>query len=146
MRYAVALLTLALLACVPVLDPPSARADETRTNAAYDAAEGTKFRMKSLIGIGDIVIGDEFLTTSNGEQIPIRKITEGLYAFPKPPSKLTNGQDFCFSTPVTGFTWHRHLDGLWVMNVGDWREAPVVPSPDTWQAKGGCGLFTYEER
>ncbi len=114
------------------------------TNAAYDAATGDKFRMASIIGIGDIVIGKDFLTTSDGQKIPIRKFADGIYAFPEPPSKLTNGQDFCFSKPVTGFTWHKHNDGLWVMNVGDWRDPPLVPAADTWQADGGCGLFTYK--
>jgi hypothetical protein len=134
----------ALAAHDPATNAGRALAAGPETNAAYDAAEGQKFRMASLIGIGDIVIGEEVLTTSDGQQLPIRKLGEGLYAFTDPPSKLTNGEDFCFSQPVNGFTWHRHQEGLWVMNAGAWAEAPAVPAPDVWQAEGGCALFTYK--
>lgn len=124
--------------------PPGAVGDAVPNSPAFEAAAGDKYRMESLIGIGDIVIGEAFLTTSDGQQIPIRKVADGLYAFPEPPSALTNGQNFCFSKPVTGFTWHKHAEGLWVMNVGDWRQAPTVPNADTWAAEGGCGLSTYK--
>ena len=144
MRATIIILAAALAACAPAGHPDGAADAAPPTSAAYDAAPGQKYRMASLIGIGDIVIGEELLTTSDGQQIPIRRVGEGLYAFPEPPSKLTNGEDFCFSQPVNGFTWHRHQDGLWVMNVGAWAEAPAVPAADTWQAEGGCGLFTYQ--
>ena len=139
-----ATVTATLVACAPTGGKDAARGGNSPpTNAAWEAAEGQKFRMASLIGIGDIVIGESVLTTSDGQQIPIRKITDGLYAFPDPPSALTNGQNFCFSRPVTGFTWHLHKDGVWVMNVGDWGEAPAVPNAETYEAEGACGLSTY---
>ena len=113
-------------------------------SAGYAAAEGQRFAMASLVGIGDIVIGETTLTTSDGQQIPIEKVTDGVWYFPTQPSKLTNGEDFCFSKPVTFFTWHKHDEGLWVMNVGDWRSPPAVPPSNAWDTPGGCGLSTYK--
>lgn len=120
-------------------------APEPKSSPALDAAasEGARYTMASLIGIGDIVIAPDALITSDGQRIPIQQIGDGIWAFPEPPSRLTNGQDFCFSKPITFFTWHQHQDGLLVMNVGDWSQPPSVPNADTWEVGGGCGLATY---
>ncbi|MEM7423999.1 MAG: hypothetical protein AAF334_09765, partial [Pseudomonadota bacterium] len=107
------------------------------------AANGTRYTMYSVVGIGDIVLTPDALVTSDGQRLPVQAVGEGIWTFPEPPSRLSNGEDFCFSTPVTYFTMHLHQDGLVVMNVGDWRAPPAVPDSDTWQADGGCGLFTY---
>ena len=106
-------------------------------------AGGTAYKMASIVGIGDIMIGDNALATSDGQIIPFKVVEEGVYLFPLSPSKLTNGEDFCFSTPVSYFTWHRHKDGLWVMNVGDWLDPPERPDANTYEAEGACGMFTY---
>lgn len=110
---------------------------------AVAEAEGDAYKMFSVVGIGDIALTDDALVTSDGERIPVEMVSEGVYALPSQPSKLTNGEDFCFDNPVTYFTWHRHDEGLWVMNVGQWRAPPAVPAATEWQAEGGCGLFTY---
>ena len=134
-------LAAALAACAPS-GPPEGFGP--KTTPAYDAAEGTKYKMASIVGIGDIVLGETVLTTSDGQALPIEKVTDGVWFFRTQPSELTNGENFCFSKPVTFFTWHQHEEGLWVMNVGDWRSPPERPAPDQWEAGGGCGLSTYQ--
>lgn len=129
----------ALAACAPQAGTTNAAPNSTAT-----ASDGTAYKMASLIGIGDIVITDEALITSDGQVLPFKKVEEGVYLFPLSPSRLTNGEDFCFSKPVSYFTWHKHTEGLWVMNVGDWLDPPKRPDANTWAADGGCGLFTYE--
>ena len=84
------------------------------------------------------------MITSDGQRLPIQQVGEGVWAFLEPPSELTNGEDFCFSKPVTFFTWHKHDEGVWVMNVGDWASPPAVPDAATYPAEGGCGLSTYK--
>ena len=141
MRFLIlGMLGLALTACAE--QQPSEGFKPANTEA-YGAAEGAKFEMASIIGIGDIVIGEAALTTSDGQQLPIRKVAAGIYQFLDPPSELTNGENFCFSKPVTYFTWHKHEEGLWVMNVGDWPGPPAVPASNEWDTGGGCGLSTY---
>ena len=129
-----------LAACAPE------QSASKQTSAALDAAaaEGTRYAMASLIGIGDIVIAPDAMITSDGQRLPIRQVGEGVWQFLEPPSKLTNGEDFCFSQPVNFFTWHRHDEGVWVMNVGDWASPPAVPDSATYPAEGGCGLSTYK--
>ena len=121
-------------------------APEPKSNPALDAAasEGTRYTMVSLIGIGDIVLAPEAMITSDGQRIPIRVVSPGVWAFPNPPSKLTNGENFCFSKPVTFFTLHEHEDGVLAINVGDWSRPPSVPAADQWSVDGGCGLSTYK--
>ena len=106
-------------------------------------ADGQGYLMASIIGIGNIVLTPDAMITSDGQQLPIRKVGDGVFQFRDPPSVLTNGQDFCFSKPVTYFTWHRHDEGLWVMNVGDWQSPPSPPPSDDWDVDGACGLSTY---
>ena len=115
-----------------------------KTTEAFAAATGARYSMYSVVGIGDIVIGESTLTTSDGQELPIEKVADGVWFFQSQPSELTNGENFCFSKPVTFFTWHKHDEGLWVMNVGDWRSPPAVPAADQWQAEGACGLSTYQ--
>lgn len=112
--------------------------------AAYNAAAGAKYEMTSIVGIGDIVITDTALITSDGQTLPIKTFGDGVYAFENPPSELTNGENFCFSKPVTFFTWHRHDEGGWVMNVGDWTSPPSRPASNQWQAAGACGGSVYK--
>jgi len=127
-----------LAACAP-------QASTTKdTNEAAAPAGGKAYKMASIVGIGDIIIGDNTLQTSDGQQIPFKVVEEGVYLFPLSPSQLTNGENFCFSKPVSYFTWHQHAEGLWVMNVGDWLDPPKRPDANTWEAEGGCGLFTYK--
>ncbi|MGD1926404.1 MAG: hypothetical protein ACFB03_19800 [Paracoccaceae bacterium] len=124
---------------------PQASAPPPKVSPALDAAavEGTRYAMASLIGIGDIVITPDAMVTSDGQRLPIQSAGAGVWAFLEPPSELTNGEDFCFSKPVTFFTWHKHEEGLLVMNVGDWQSPPQVPNAQTWDVPGGCGLSTY---
>ena len=138
MRAMIAILTAAVLAaCAPQANAPD-------PNEAAAPAGGKAYKMASAIGIGDIIIGDNTLQTSDGQQIPFKLVEEGVYLFPLSPSQLTNGENFCFSKPVSYFTWHLHAEGLWVMNVGDWLDPPKRPDANTWAADGGCGLFTYK--
>ena len=140
MRKRFALIAAAVLAaCAPQTQAPN-----SDPNAAAAPAGGTKWKMASIVGIGDVIIGDTALQTNDGQIIPIQKVEEGVYLFPNSPSKLTNGQNFCFSKPVSYFTWHKHAEGLWVMNVGDWLDPPKVPDANTWEVEGGCALSTYQ--
>ncbi|MEM7212220.1 MAG: hypothetical protein AAF479_10065 [Pseudomonadota bacterium] len=125
---------------------PQQAAVEPKSSPALDAAaaEGARYTMDSLIGIGDIVITPDAMVTSDGQRLPIQSAGDGVWAFLEPPSRLTNGEDFCFSKPVTFFTWHQRADGLFVMNVGDWPSPPPVPDANSWDTPGGCGLSTYK--
>lgn len=139
MRALIAVLAAATLAaCAP---QATTTADP---NDAAAPAGGKAYKMASIVGIGDIIIGDNTLQTSDGQQIPFKVVEEGVYLFPLSPSQLTNGENFCFSKPVSYFTWHQHAEGLWVMNVGDWLDPPKRPDANTWEAEGACGLFTYQ--
>lgn len=137
------LISVAILLTACAAEQPAA---PPKANTALDAAasEGTRYAMASLIGIGDIVITPDAMITSDGQRLPIQQVSEGVWAFLDPPSKLTNGEDFCFSKPVYFFTWHLHNEGVWVMNVGDWANPPAVPDAATYPADGGCGLSTYK--
>ena len=141
MRYALPILAAALLTACASQD-----AAEPKSSPALDAAaaEGTRYTMASLIGIGDIVITPDAMVTSDGQRLPIQAVSDGVWAFTDPPSRLTNGQDFCFSKPVFFFTWHQHEEGVLVMNVGDWQSPPSVPDARTWEVPGACGLSTYK--
>ncbi|MEM9059776.1 MAG: hypothetical protein AAGD13_04870 [Pseudomonadota bacterium] len=139
-QLGVAAVAALLAACGPEASAPPPKSSPALDSAA---AEGTRYAMASLIGIGDIVITQDAMITSDGQRLPIRPVGDGVWAFLEPPSELTNGENFCFSKPVTFFTWHKHEEGLLVMNVGDWRSPPTVPNAQTWDVPGGCGLSTY---
>lgn len=134
-----ALIALSLAAALAACAPKPAE----KTSVTEIPADGKGFLMSSIIGIGNIVLTPDALITSDGQRLVWRKVADGVYQFRDPPSRLTNGQDFCFSKPVTFMTWHLHQDGLWVMNVGDWGSPPSPPPATEWDVDGACGLSTY---
>lgn len=104
---------------------------------------GVQLRMASE-GIGDVVLERDHLALNDGSRLPVKRVAEGVYAFPSRPVRLPNGADFCSGQPVGYFTLHRTAEGPIAMNVGDWTAPPAPPPADVLQAEGACATFTYQ--